>query len=162
MDQKKQIEELSNDIYEFGELRYGDMCDDECDKVAEKLYAAGWRKQEWISVDERLPDEGEYVLIFADSIQVARIEKGISKEQREKMKNGELPDPEEPCFAGNIGFRMLRRSILYRSADEFGNNLVPYCWKAHGGPMEWFGQRVSHWMPLPELPEAPKMKGGEE
>ena len=116
-------------------------------------------KSKWISVDERLPDEGEYVLIFAASIHVARIEKGITEEQRAKMKNGELPDPEEMCFTGIEGFRMVRRSNLYRSADVFGNNLVPYCWKAHGGPMEWFGQRVSHWMPLPE---APKMKGGAE
>ena len=128
-------------------------------KIAEALYNAGYRKQEWISVEERLPEENVYVLIaVGNSIQVARIIKGISEEKREKMKNGELPDPEESCFAADK-IITLRRSQLYRSGDVWGNNLVPYYWKANGGPMEWFGQNITHWMPLPE---APKMKGGGE
>lgn len=117
------------------------------------------KQAEWISVDERLPEENVYVLIAVEnSIQVARIIKGISEEEREKMKNGELPDPEELCFAADK-IITLRRSQLYRSGDVWGNNLVPYYWKANGGPMEWFGQNITHWMPLPE---APKMKGGGE
>ena len=129
----------------------------EADKILDILQ--GYRKQEWISVDERLPEENVYVLIaVGNSIQVARIIKGISEEKREKMKNGELPDPEESCFAADK-IITLRRSQLYRSGDVWGNNLVPYYWKANGGPMEWFGQNITHWMPLPE---PPKMKGGGE
>lgn len=165
MDQKRQIEEMAKEFCgmnrECKDCNMDSICISQ--NCASIFYKLGYRKQsEWISVEDRLPEEGKYVLVFSDSIQVARIEKGITEEQREKMKNGELPDLEEPCFAGNIGFRMLRRSNLYRSADVFGNNLVPYCWRVRGAPAELFGQRVSHWMPLPELPEPPKMKGGAE
>lgn len=127
----------------------------------EKGFADGMlapKQSEWISVEERLPEENVYVLIaVGNSIQVARIIKGISEEEREKMKNGELPDPEELCFAADK-IITLRRSQLYRSGDVWGNNLVPYYWKANGGPMEWFGQNTTHWMPLPEPPK----KGGAE
>ena len=37
---------------------------------AEYLYSKGWRKQsEWISVDERLPEVGESVLGYAESME---------------------------------------------------------------------------------------------
>lgn len=53
MIREKQIEELAEDIYEFGELRYGEIwCGDDCEKVAKLLYAKGYRRQsegEWIS-----------------------------------------------------------------------------------------------------------------
>ena len=35
----------------------------------------------------------------------------------------------------------------YRSEDQFGNNLKPYCWEEFG-PGKLFGQDVSHWMPI--------------
>lgn len=34
----------------------------------EKLYDAGYRKQEWINVDERLPRESEVVLVYNGEI----------------------------------------------------------------------------------------------
>lgn len=116
-------------------------------------------RAEWISVKERLPEEGKYVIVWVGSAQVARIEKGITEEERQKMKNGEIEDRIEYGWSQSTGFMPLKRSDLYKSCDVFGNNLVPYCWKANGGPMEWFGQNVTHWMPLPE---PPKMKGGAE
>lgn len=163
MSREKQIDEMAED------LKGGDLCKhlpkDLCNSrdcslcEAEILYESDYRKQEWISVDERLPEENEYVLIWADKVQVARIEKGISEETRQKMKNGELPDPAEMCIRPTEGIKSIPRSALYRAADVFGNNKVPYIWKANGGPMEWFGQCVTHWMPLPE---PPKMKGDKE
>lgn len=36
--------------------------------------------------------------------------------------------------------------------EVFGNNKTPYSWVAPQGPMSWFGQYVSHWMPLPAPP----------
>ena len=61
---KEQIEEMVDDLmachtefYENGEL-YTDYPD-----MAENMIAKGWSKQEWISVDERLPDrEGKYLV----------------------------------------------------------------------------------------------------
>ena len=160
MSKEKQIEEMAKELCgmdrECKDCNMDSICISQ--NCASIFYKLGYRKQsEWISVEERLPEENVYVLIaVGNSIQVARIIKGISEEKREKMKNGELPDPEETCFAADK-IITLRRSQLYRSGDVWGNNLVPYYWKANGGPMEWFGQNITHWMPLPE---APKMKGG--
>jgi hypothetical protein len=105
-------------------------------------------------VDERLPEEGKYVIVWVGSVQVARIEKGITEEERQKMKNGEVEDRIEYGWSQSTGCIPLKRSNLYKACDVHGNNRVPYCWKANGGPMEWFGQKVTHWMPLPEPPKA--------
>ena len=71
---KEQIEEIMKDLCQ------NDFCSSECrghcrfpvdhycwdvEIVAEKLYNAGYRKQEWISVEERLPD-GQGRFLIAD------------------------------------------------------------------------------------------------
>jgi hypothetical protein len=119
--------------------------------------ANGVTAQEWISVDERLPEENEYVMIWCGKCQIARIEKGISEEKRKAMKRGELDDPCETGWTLSSGYFTLKRSQSYKACDEQGNNRVPYCWYANGGPMQWFGQDVTHWA---YLPKPPKMKGG--
>lgn len=114
----------------------------------------------WISVDERLPKEKQYVLIWlwSGSAQVARIEKGISMSERAKMRRGEIENPLISVSNSpfDTGRKAVYRGNLYYGADEHGNNKKPYRWVANGGPMTWFGQEVSHWMPLPERPERGK------
>lgn len=44
------------------------------------------KQSEWISMEERLPNEGEEVLIYAGEIGVAKLVRGISEEKRRKMK----------------------------------------------------------------------------
>lgn len=107
---------------------------------------------EWIPVSEQLPRENEYVLVWCGSVQVAKIEKGISEEERAAMRRGELPDPEIYGWTRIGGWTPSKRSSVYYGCDVQGNNKVPYRWKANGGPMEWFGQDVTHWMSLPEPP----------
>lgn len=116
---------------------------------------------QWVSVEERLPKEKQYVLIYGrgtGGIQVARIEKGISREEREKMRRGEIENPliSVSGYSFDTGRKAVYRSGLYYGADEDGNNRKPYRWYANGGPMDWFGQDVSHWMPLPERPRKEK------
>lgn len=109
---------------------------------------------DWISVKDRLPKEGEQVLVFlGGKIEVARIEKGISEEERKKMKSGEIPDKEEIGYIPGKPIFTIKRSDAIKPADEWGNNTVPYKWYAQSGPMQWFGQKASHWMPLPEPPK---------
>ena len=56
---KNQIEEMAKVICENI---------DRVDRLAESLYNAGYRKRsEWISVDERLPDEAERVLVYGEN-----------------------------------------------------------------------------------------------
>lgn len=109
---------------------------------------------EWISVSDKLPEEKEYVLIaMHDVIEVARIEKGISQEERRKMKSGEIPDAEEFGYEPGKPPFVVKRSDAIKAADQEGNNLVPYIWRARSGPMDWFGQYVTHWMPLAKPPK---------
>ena len=68
-------------------------------EFADYLIQNGITVQEWISVKDRLPEENEYVMIWCGECQIARIEKGISEEQRNAMKRGELDDP---CETGWI------------------------------------------------------------
>lgn len=106
----------------------------------------------WISVTDRLPEEGKYVLIWCGEFQIARIEKGISEQERLQMKQGILSDPLEYGWSSSSGLKSYKRSDVYKSCDVSGNNLVPYRWYANGGPMNWKGQDVSHWAYLPDSP----------
>ena len=96
----------------------------------------------WISTKNQLPEEGKYVLARhnigtwidrgdkenVDCV-VVKLVKGISKTERKS-----LPD-DDP------------RKTRYTSADEHGNNLVPYNWEMFG-PDSFFGQTITHWMPI--------------
>lgn len=91
----------------------------------------------WISIKEQLPPEKIDILIYTGyGMYVATIELGITEEQRKVLRE-----------QGNI------RAISYHFGDIHGNNMVPYRFQANAGPMEWFGQDVTHWMPLPEAPD---------
>lgn len=108
---------------------------------------------EWISVEEKLPKEGCRVLIYNGDIEIAHIVFGISKETRQKMKNGEIDDPVHTGWNVADGYFEVKRSDSYGQADEDGNNKVPYCWKDSHTSRMWFGQYVSHWAELIEPPK---------
>ena len=153
----KQIEEMASII--FSKIN-GANFDDVNDAVI-ALLNAGYRKQsegEWISVEDDLPNEDEDVLIWIGSTKSARIRKGITEEERQKMRNGELPNPKNEYWCKSQGHTLMARSEVYTSADVHWNNLVPYCWELDGGNT-LFGQEVKYWMPSPN---PPKMKGGAE
>lgn len=72
----KQIEEMAKDVWKAScagrdipchMCKFADMKKDSYScldyVIAEGLYTAGYRKQKWISVDERLPDTNEKVLV---------------------------------------------------------------------------------------------------
>lgn len=71
MDEKKQIKEMAEVICGSG------MVDtySRCEIIAEELYIADYRKQSgWISVDERVPEDGSPVIVYLKSggITIAR------------------------------------------------------------------------------------------
>jgi len=98
------------------------------------------QSMQWISVKNRLPENKQKVLIYypndryffngkSDCISAAWFIKGKTREEADKLGS-------------------------YSAEDQFGNNLVPYYWEGDG-PMAWFGQDVTHWMPI-ESPEDAK------
>lgn len=108
---------------------------------------------EWISVEDRLPEENVAVLIWSGSISIAKLEKGITMAEREAMKKGEIDDPESEGWNLYDGWFWIKRSDSIRACDEWGNNLKPYCWEAVGSVGQHFGQDVKYWMPLPQKPD---------
>ena len=69
--EKQAIDEMAAVIasaIEFDDLDFG--MDEKTEIIAEKaakaFYNAGYRKQEWISVEERLPQKHDEVLVFCD------------------------------------------------------------------------------------------------
>jgi hypothetical protein len=92
----------------------------------------------WISCEEALPKPNQVVIVYAKESQMAdysicTFEKGISMEERRQMAGTE-------------------RALRFKAADEHGNNTNPYCWRKFG-PGTYFGQDVTHWMPLPSAPD---------
>ena len=64
MSREKQIIEIKECI----DSVYGADCayfDVDGFAISNKIYDAGYRKQEWISVDERLPETNEEVLVYS-------------------------------------------------------------------------------------------------
>ena len=97
-----------------------------------------------------MPPANKYILIYAGNRpwhdrddqknvywKVAKCIYGISMEQRTILENSE-----------NISDRY--RASIFRTGDEFGNNLVPYCFEEFG-PDSYFGNEIDVWMPLPEI-----------
>jgi hypothetical protein len=112
-------------------LSKSDLNDFDFDDISMSL--SDW----WISVEDSLPPSGKKVLIYLkdNNVSMASIRRGISKIERESLKES---DP--------------TRYRTYSFADEHDNNKVPYRWRGEG-PMDYFGQEVLYWMPIPNKPE---------
>ena len=71
MNKEQQIEEMKRAIDECCHDTTEEQCDccSQCSTcMATAMYEAGYRKQEWISVDERLPDRcGKYLVFTFDN-----------------------------------------------------------------------------------------------
>lgn len=104
----------------------------------------------WIPVSEELPIDGSLVIACRPygEITIVNFMKGISQEDRTKMKNGEIDDPSEETWCLSEGYRKIKRSDLFRAEDEWGNNQKAYAWQY--GPYHYSGQDFIAWMPLPE------------
>jgi hypothetical protein len=134
---KEQIEEIANEICLAGDYCYGACGECYCLRIAERLYNAGYRKQEWISIDDRLP-ETKLTNVKIDS---QDIESGKTMETEERMMNSSelVAVLYEAHMDGKFG--------TFVGFDQFVDG-------------RWFyTDTVTHWMPLPE---PPKMKGGAE
>ena len=100
---EKQIEEMAGEIIDNFSCRMR-----EARHIAKALYNAGYRKQEWISVDERLPDKEGTYLTYTDKDNVdldifciysSHGTKFWSGERRGKVTHW-MPLPEAPKMKG--------------------------------------------------------------
>ena len=65
---KEQIEEMRKDLIEIFDEEYEKRRMITPDFTAEKMTAIGYRKQEWISVDDRLPDTDEVLVYYRKGV----------------------------------------------------------------------------------------------
>lgn len=113
----------------------------------------------WISIDERLPEDGQEVLFLYDEdltwepydqtneysfeVKIGYFCKGITKAEKHAMKNGDIPT----TYVG-LNQDIPRWRVHFRG-DEDGNNRVPYAFETvWGGSV--FGQCVRFWQPIPD------------
>ena len=132
MIKEKQIEEMSADI-----CRVKHNCNDVCNpintcnalKYARRAYEAGYRKQEWISVHDRLPEEKEIERSFFDHETLA------------------LLDVEPQLCSDEV-------LVVVRAIEENYAFVATDCTK-EGKWLNWQYRdyEVTHWMPLPEPPK---------
>ena len=88
----------------------------------------------WISCDNKLPQNNQIVLVKWNNIHCCR-EENYSVMRFQKGRTTEE----------------LKNATYFYGEDEWGNNKKPYNWKDPHGPLSLFGQEVSHWMPIPEF-----------
>ena len=89
---------------------------------------------EWISVKDRLPENGQRCLIWDKNCHVSWNHIIIH------------------IYAANFEKGEHRPNGPWRTCDTgFSNNESPWCWQ--DGPNKWFSQDVTHWMPLPLPPK---------
>jgi len=120
---------------------------------------------EWIRTEDRLPEEGKYVIAkhnrgtWYDSDDqenvntvVVKLVRGISEKEREDMKGTDKDyQVRPPEDHGSYKISGLR-SDTYKQGDEDGNNTVPWKWDSFG-PDSFFGQSITHWMEILDLPK---------
>lgn len=125
----------------------------------------------WIEIksEKDLPQEGKYVIAkhnrgtWQDSDDqenvntvIVKLVLGISEKERQEMKGTGKDYQDSP--AENHGFYKTSglRSDTYRQGDEHGNNAVAWEWDSFG-PDSFFGQTITHWMPIEPLPSAARL-----
>lgn len=123
------------------------------ENIAKYLYNAGYRKQEWISVDERLPEVETKVLVLAirkyktkEGLEIPAITMGM-------YEDGTMPRDDSCWYWEDINF-------IYDEENDMA--YIPEGWWEYSNYHDECGaidDKVTHWMPLPEVP---KMKGGAE
>lgn len=108
----------------------------------------------WINVKDKLPNDQEKVIIVSGhKIEYVKFQKGISKAEREQMKQGEIDNPTVKGWGPISGYAEYKRSELCMAADEEWNNKKPYCWYVLGSGANINGQDVAWWAYKPNLPQ---------
>jgi len=93
---------------------------------------------EWVSVEDALPENGQAVIVryARDNWHSEHIVAGGETRKHWRWQAA--------MFVRGRTAAEAKAVNRYRSEDEHGNNLRPYCWREFG-PGTLFGQDVTHW-----------------
>lgn len=112
----------------------------------------------WINIEEQKPNDGQQVLVIKNkvvsTIAVASFRKGLSIKEREEMKKQENPEMVPMLSFLNTVSKTPRYMVESACDEGVGNNIPPYSWDGVG-PMQYFGQDFTHWLPLESLVDQP-------
>lgn len=152
MDIKERIEEMAKELCGVNiackDCRLDKLC--LARNSADILYNAGYRKQEWISVDEMLPESGVCCLLRCDV-------KRFDGTHRQYVCDGYHAERfKEECYSADDECvteynEETDEYYLHEGWYEVINNWDDYSSIA-------IGDTVTHWMPLPEPPTEGKAK----
>lgn len=150
---REYITELANDIAKSCPDLVENGCgNDNCVAcLAFKLTGLGYQKQEWISVDERLPESGVSCLLYCDV-------KRYDGSHRQYICDGFHAERfKEECYSADdeCVTEYNEETDEYYLCEGWYENINN--WDDYSSIA--IADTVTHWMPLPE---APKMKGGAE
>ena len=148
---QKQIEEMVNIMCHGCSRKCDDTSGCIVEDYAEAIYNEGYRKQEWISVEERLPESGVHCLLCCDI-------KCIDGTHRQYVCDGYHAERwKEECSNcdGDCAVEYNEEDDEYYLCEGWYE--VIKNWDDYSSIA--IADTITHWMPLPE---APKMKGGAE
>jgi hypothetical protein len=162
----KIMEKYQSEEYDgrFTQPKYNIIHDHDFKKIAKEIAKLIKPKTKWISTKDKLPEEGKYVLARRNTgsrnqnnanCVVVKIIKGLSKKDRQLMKDGKMPTTMVTQSWASYGCNVptvitKKRCDIYNNEDEYKNNLVPYKWETFG-VAEFYGQEITHWMPIEPL-----------
>lgn len=160
MKDEKQIEEMARDIFEprvaidgidiaFAAVHGADRdAENHFMRIARHLYEKCWRKQEWISVEDRLPENGVHCILCCD---MKRIDGTHSQyvcdgyhAEKYKILAGYVDDDCVTEYNEEDDEYYLKEGWyeVIKNWDDYNSIVID--------------DTVTHWMPMPE---PPKMKG---
>ena len=102
----------------------------------------------WISVDERLPDHGQHVLVWEDRFNVYAFPSGhVGDDGKGRVRMGDAI-----FFSGEVSWneRSVEDKSSWKNKEDYKSMNAWDEWSGHG-PCSF--SDVTHWMPLPEPPK---------
>ena len=96
------------------------------------------KTMKWVSVEDALPNHEQAVLVrYAH-------DNWLCPHVIDGGETREIWRWQAALFVRGRTFDEAKASGVFRSQDEWENNLRPYCWREFG-PGTLFGQDVTHW-----------------
>lgn len=101
----------------------------------------------WISVEDRLPEEDQAVLLRTNL---------TNNFKTHTLADGSIRENwiwDVGWLIKGLSAEEVKTSTVITGADQWDNNLRPYCWKTFG-PRTYFGQDITHWCAIEDIDQS--------